>query len=480
MNLPRRDFLLGVIAAAATTGAANAAERFDPLAPINARQRLLLKGGIIISMDPRIGDLARGDVLIEGTKISAVAANIAAAGAQVIDAGNMILIPGLIDCHRHSWEGQLRRINPNAPTLADYSNATHLSFATHYRPQDMYAGGMITALGCIDAGITCVIDNSHNARSAAHSDSAVEALIDSGMRAVHASGAPQAGEWAHQWPQDLARLQKKYFNSADQLVTLRMFSAPDRENWQYARNLGLRITTEFQGPQQAAALDPLWQEKLVRADNTFNHCGALPERTWQILRDSGANIDVCPRSDAQYALGEGISAYQHALDHGIKPGFSVDNETSYSSDIFAEMRTAFFMQRAALQNRRFAGEQNLPKPVNVRDVLECATVNGAVCAGLADKIGTISPGKEADIVLIRADDINLYPSNNALGTVVQAADRSNVDTVIIGGRIRKRAGKIVGLDMPKLKRMVEESRTYLFAATNYKENMFADQLPKLY
>jgi 5-methylthioadenosine/S-adenosylhomocysteine deaminase len=450
------------------------------LPQLNPRQRLLLKGGTIISMDRGVGDLAKGDVLIEATKISAVAPNIAPGNAQVVDAGDMILIPGLIDCHRHSWEGQLRRINPNAATLADYANATHLSFATHYRPHDMYVGGIITALGCIDAGITCVIDNSHNARSAAHSDAAVEALFDSGIRAVHASGAPQAGEWDHQWPRDLARLQKKYFTGANQLVTLRMFSPPNKDNWQFARSLGLRITTEFQGPQQAAALDALWQEKLVGPDNTFNHCGALPERTWQILRDSGANIDVCPRSDAQYALGEGVSAYQHALDHGIRPGFSVDNETSYSSDMFAEMRTAFFMQRATLQNRRFAGEQNVAKPVNVRDVLECATVNGAVCAGLSDRIGTISPGKEADILMIRAGDINLYPSNNALGTVVQAADRSNVDTVIIGGRIRKRGGKIIGLDMSKLKRMVDESRHFLFAATNYREDIFADQLPKLY
>ncbi len=460
--------------------AADSADRLGSQPPVNPRQRLLLKAGTIISMDPRVGDLARGDVLIEGTKISAVAPNISATGAEVIDAGNMILIPGLIDCHRHSWEGQLRRINPNAPTLADYSNATHLSFATHYRPQDMYVGGMITALGCIDAGITCVIDNSHNARSAAHSDAAVEALLDSGMRAVHASGAPQAGNWDHQWPQDLARLQKKYFSDGDGLVTLRMFSAPDRGNWTYARRLGLRITTEFQGPQLAALLDPLWQDRLVGPDNTFNHCGALPERTWQILRQSGANIDLCPRSDAQYALGEGFSAFQHALDHSIKPGLSVDNETSYSSDMFAEMRTAFFMQRAALQNRRFLGEQNLPMPVNVRDMLECATVNGAVCAGLADRTGSISPGKEADIVVIRADDINLYPSNNALGTVVQAADRSNVDTVIIGGQVRKRGGRIAGLDMQKLKRMVEESRNYLFRAADYREDIFAEKLPKLY
>ena len=481
----RREALMFscAVAYALQSGAARAAdagERFGQQPALNLRQRLLLRGGTIISMDPRIGDLTRGDVLIEGTKISAIAPNIAASDAEVINAANMILIPGLIDCHRHSWEGQLRRINPNAPTLADYSNATHLSFATHYRPQDMYVGGMITALGCIDAGITCVIDNSHNARTAAHSDAAIEALFDSGIRGVHASGAPQAGNWDRQWPQDLARLQKKYFTSGDQLVTLRMFSPPNRENWQYARSLKLRITTEFQGPQQAALLDPLWQERLVGPDNTFNHCGALPERTWQILRDSGANIDVCPRSDAQYALGEGISAYQHALDHGIKPGFSVDNETSYSSDIFAEMRTAFFMQRALSQNRRFVGEQNVPKPVNVRDVLECATVNGAVCAGLAGEIGSISPGKQADIVVIRADDLNLYPSNNAVGTVVQAADRSNVDTVIIGGRIRKRGGKIIGLDMQKLKRVVEESRNYLFRATNYREDIFAEQLPKLF
>jgi 5-methylthioadenosine/S-adenosylhomocysteine deaminase len=470
------------LAAARFTGAeaAEAVQRLEPLRALDLRQRLLIRGGTIVSMDQRIGDFAKGDVLIEGKTIAAVGANLSASGATVIDASNMILFPGLIDCHRHSWEGQLRRINPNAPTLADYSNATHLSFATHYRPQDMYVGGAITALGCIDAGITCVIDNSHNARSAAHSDAAVEALLDSGIRAVHASGGPQAGEWDRQWPQDLTRLQKKYFSSADQLVTLRMFSPPNRENRAFARSLGLRISTEFQGPQQAALLDPLWQDRLVGPDNTFNHCGGLPEKTWEILRDSGATIDVCPRSDAQYGLGEGISAYQHALDHGIKPGFSVDNETSYSSDMLMEMRVAFYMQRALAQNRKFGGEQKTPAPVNVRDVLECATVNGANCAGLGEKIGSLTPGKEADIVMIRADDINLYPSNNALGTVVQAADRSNVDTVIIGGRIRKQNGKVVGLDMTRLKRMVEESRRYLFAKNNYKEDLFAEKLPKLY
>src|ERR1700730_11989819 len=191
------------------------------------------------------------------------------------------------------------------------------------------------------------------------------------------------------------------------------------------------------------------------------------------------DTNVCPRSDAQYALGEGICALQRAWDHGIKPGLSVDNETSYSADMFMEMRMALYLQRALAQNRRFSGDQNPPKPLMVRDVLYCATMGGAHCAGLDDKIGSLTPGKEADLIMIRADDINLYPSNNAIGTVVQAAERSNVDTVIVGGRVRKYRGKVVGLDMKRLKTMVEESRSHLFAAAGYRPDVFAELLPKL-
>ena len=210
------------------------------------RQPILLKGGTIVSMDPKVGDFAKGDLLIDGKKIISVGGSAqvkAPPQAQVIDATNTIVIPGFVDAHRHSWEGQLRRIIPDG-AIADYMATTHNGFARYYRPHDIYVGNLITALGCIDAGITCVIDNSHNSRSAAHSDAAVQALIDSGIRGVHASGAPQTGEWDRQWPQDLERLQKRFFTSTDQLVTLRMFSGMNRENWALARRLGLRITTE--------------------------------------------------------------------------------------------------------------------------------------------------------------------------------------------------------------------------------------------
>ncbi len=159
-------------AAAAAQGARPNPGVAEQIARANAdsNRRVLLKGGTIVSLDRQVGDLAKGDVLIEGKRIAAVAPDIAASGATIIDASDAIVVPGFVDAHRHSWEGQLRRINPNAPTLAAYSAATHLSFAKAYRPQDMYVGNLVTALGCIDAGITCVIDNSHNARSARHSD----------------------------------------------------------------------------------------------------------------------------------------------------------------------------------------------------------------------------------------------------------------------------------------------------------------------
>ena len=226
-NFPRsrRDVLKAGALTAATAAApfvagAAAAQGQDPqldrLAQSagDAKRRILLKGATVLSMDTAVGDFARADILIEGKKIAAVGPDLGAASANgnaiVIEAADRVVIPGMVDCHRHAWEGQLRGINPNSATIGDYMGATHRGFAPFYQPEDMYVGNLTTALGCIDAGITCIIDNSHNARSPAHSDEAIQALFDSGMRAVHASGAATSGEWDHQWPQDSERLKKQF------------------------------------------------------------------------------------------------------------------------------------------------------------------------------------------------------------------------------------------------------------------------------
>jgi len=142
--------------------------------------------------------------------------------------------------------------------------------------------------------------------------------------------------------------------------------------------------------------------------------------------------------------------------------------------MFTEMRVAFNIQRALATYRRSNKDAKPPAPVSVREVLECATVNGAACAGLSDKCGSITPGKEADIVVIRTDDINLYPSNHAIGTVVAAADVRNIDTVIIGGKVRKFRGKLAGVNLEKFRQLADESRNYLFAKAGYKLNILSN------
>lgn len=448
-------------------------------APANPAGKLLVKGATIISMDAVVGNLAKGDILIEGGSIIAVGPALTADGADVIDAQDMIVIPGMVDTHRHSWEGQLRRINPNAASLEDYCNATHFSFAKYYRPRDMYIGNLLTALGCIDAGITTVIDNSHNSRTAAHSDAAVEALIDARIRAVHAAGAPVSGVWdrAH-WPGNLERLQHKYFkNQGGGLVTLAMMAQLEPDQWAEARRLGIPIVTEFFGGGMAAELAGLHQRGLLGKDNIFNHCTCLPDAGWRILREAGVRVNVCPRSDAHYGIEDGLFAWQAAQQHGIRPGLSVDNETSYSGDLFMEMRVAFYLQRVLGHQHQAIG--SAPCALNAHRLLEAATIDGAACAGLQDRIGSLTPGKQADLVLIKTTDLNLYPANNAFGTVVHATERSNIDTVIINGQAVKQHGAVVGMDARKLRMAIDESRAHLFAATGYQDDPFAERFAAL-
>jgi cytosine/adenosine deaminase-related metal-dependent hydrolase len=448
-------------------------------AAVDSRKRLLIKGGTILSMDADVGDFAEGDILVEGTKIAAVGRDLRVDDAEVIDAAAMIVMPGFVDAHRHAWQGTLRRLMPNVDNLDDYVNATHYALAKHYRPHDMYLGNLLTALSCLDAGTTTIVDASHNARSPEHSDASIDALEKAGVRALHMVGRPLAGDWAEHWPQDLGRLQAARFRSNDQLVTLGLFSVPDPQSWCVARRLGLPILTEFLGAGMATMLDGLAEKRLLGPDNIFNHCTDLPGAAWRILRDAGVNITVDPRSDAQYALEGGVFAYQAAIEHGMKPGIGTDLETAYGGDMFTEMRVAFTLQRAIAQTRRHAGDVQAPAPVGVQEILEAATIDGARCAGLEAKTGSLTPGKQADLIMIRTDDVNLFPANNAVGTVVHAADRSNVDTVLVSGQVRKSRGRLVDVDMVKVRHEVEESLAHLFAAGGYEPDILATRFPKL-
>jgi 5-methylthioadenosine/S-adenosylhomocysteine deaminase len=433
--------------------------------------RTLFKAGTVVTMDSTVPNLAIGDVLVDGGRVAAVGANLQVDDAEVIDAANSIVMPGLIDAHHHMWLGVMRRMMPDVDDLFAYIDVVAETLGAHYRPLDMYVSTKLTAIASLDAGITTIIDACHSSRSPGHTDAALDALKDGGIRALHMVGAAMdKKESAAHLPADLERLATNWNNSGG-LVRVGLFGQLKRDWWRVARSLDMRILTEFIG--DLAKLGPEFAEPgVLGPHNIFNHCTRLPQDTWKLLADAGINVTVNPRSDALFGFDDESFAYQQAIDHGLRPALGIDLDTAFGSDLFGEMHALFGQQRSAMRYRRFRGDANVPAPISVQAVLEAATVNGARAAGLDGSVGTLTPGKQADIIMVRTDGAAVFPVTNAIGTIVQAVERSDVDTVMIAGEIRKRGGNLIGIDLGKLRSDVEASRNYLLETSGYRPDLF--------
>lgn len=434
-------------------------------------QRTLFKGGTILTLDTKVPNFAVGDLLVQDSRIAAVGPVLQADDAQVIDATGHIVMPGLVDAHHHMWLGVMRRMMPNVDDLFAYIDVVAEQLGAHYRPLDMYLSTKLTAAASLDAGITTIIDASHNSRSPEHTDAALDALEGTGIRALHMVGAAmdKKASSAH-LPGDLQRLANNW-NHAGSLVHVGLFGQLNLEWWKVARELDMRILTEFIG--DLATLGPAFSKPgVLGTHNIFNHCTRVPQETWKLLADAGVNITVNPRSDALFGFDDETFAYQRAVDHGLTPALGIDLDTAFGSDMFGEMHALFGQQRSAMRYRRFRGEVDAPAPISVEEVLKAATVNGARAAGLQDQIGTLTPGKQADIIMVRTNGIAVFPVTNAIGTIVQAVERADVDTVMVAGKLRKRAGKLVDVDLAKLNADVTASRDYLIEASGYRADLF--------
>jgi len=433
--------------------------------------RTLFKGGTVVTMDPTVPNLSTGDVLVEGGRIAAVGVNLQAAGAEVIDATGSIVMPGLIDAHHHMWLGVMRRMMPDVDDLFAYIDVVAGKLGAHYRPLDMYLSTKLTAVASLDAGITTIIDACHSSRSPGHTDAALDALDAVGIRALHMVGAAmdKQASTAH-LPADLKRLADNW-NQGEGLVRVGLFGQLNLDWWKVARGLDMHILTEFIG--DLAKLGPEFAKPgVLGPHNIFNHCTRVPQETWKLFAEAGVNITINPRSDALFGFDDETFAYQQAIDHGLTPALGIDLDTAFGSDLFGEMHALFGQQRSAMRYRRFRGEAHVPKPISVDAVLEAATVNGARAAGLEREIGTLTPGKQADLIMVRTQGVAVFPVTNAIGTIVQAVERSDVDTVMVAGEIRKRAGQLVGVDVAKLTAEVTASRDYLLEVSGYRPELF--------
>jgi cytosine/adenosine deaminase-related metal-dependent hydrolase/ribose/xylose/arabinose/galactoside ABC-type transport system permease subunit len=433
--------------------------------------RTLIRGGTVLSLDPHIGDLTRGDVLVDGDRIVAVGPALPNGEVEVIDATDMIVMPGFVDSHRHIWEGLLRNIGTDVPLEG---RTSYISFVLHklapaFRPEDAYVGNLVSALGAIDAGITTLLDWSHIQGSPAHTDAVIQALNDSGLRAVFAYGFPWWGKWEERQPSWFVRAATEHFSTKDQKLTLAL-AAPGpeftdfevtRDHWKLARETDARITTHVGVGSygQDGKLQEFGEAGLLGPDTTYIHCTTLNDTEIQMIVDTGGTVSLA--SPVEMMMGHGMPPIQKFLDRGLRPSLSVDVETNVPGDMFNQMRTVLALQRA------IASAEG-KTPVSPRDVLAYATVEGARANGLEAKVGTLTPGKQADVIMLRTDRMNVTPLNDAATAVVAGMDTGNVDTVLIAGRVMKRHGELLHVDWPAVRRMAAESRDFVVDKSGFK------------
>ncbi|MGW6906773.1 amidohydrolase family protein [Streptomyces sp. NPDC054940] len=440
------------------------------------RRRILFTGATIVTMDPDLGVIDGGDLLVEGDTITAVGRDLSADGAVVVDATGTILTPGFVDTHRHAWEAQLRRIMPDVDDLGGYVMATLAGYATVYRPEDMYIGTKLAALTAIDSGITTMLDFSHNSRTREHSDAAIEALVDTGIRGVHASMGPHFGEWDRQWPGDLTRLKDQYFSSSDQLLTLRVATlATDEiagpvlaygpELARVAKELGIGVSVDAVfGTSSSEAVLRWAKDGILSPDVTLIHSTGLTSEAWKAMGETGTTVALAPTSDAQIGLETAIPAVDEALAVGIRPGLSIDVEVALASDMFTQMRALHAIQRMRAVNAAYGTDQQ-PSRITTHDVLDFATLQGAHTNGLAGVTGSLTPGKKADLLVIQAEDLNNMPLNDPIGTIVLGSDARNISAVLINGEPRKWNGQVLGVNLADLRGEVHASREYVLNTT---------------
>ena len=448
--------------------------------------RILIKNAIVLSQDPSIGELPEADVLVDGDRIAEIRPGISADGAQVIDAAGDVVIPGFVDTHRHTWETSIRTCAPDY-ALITYFGSILDKFAPHYRPDDVYAGNLWGALECINAGITTLVDWSHIINTPDHADAGIRGLQESRIRSVYAYGFGNTSlvDWwfgpdytgsvlTSDGP-DARRIRKQYFNSDDQLVTMALatrgpnFCKPDvvQHDWALAKELGLNITVHV-------AMDRFGYTKmqliglrdlgLLFPNTTYVHASHFTDEEWALARDSGGNVSFAPQIEVQ--MGHGWAPGWTATQYGLPIGLSSDVATTASADQFTQMHSILGSERGrkheAAWDADLDGLQASPDLITSRQVLGWATIGGAQVAGIADRTGSLTPGKKADIVIIDGSAVNVAPIIDPVGAVVCAADVSNVKTVIVDGQILKQDFKLAAsLDAPR--RNVEASRDYLLS-----------------
>ena len=443
--------------------------------------KTLLKGAFVVSMDPDVGDIDGGDILLEDGLIAAVGRGLSPIGAEVIDAAGCIALPGFVDAHRHLWEGAMRVVTADWSIL-DFVGNIRLHAAQFLRPRDMYATSFHGALEALNAGVTTVAEYCHNARSAEHVTQSIAGVRAAGLRTVWGysftglmPGDNREGGRDGEVAFVKALAAEQFLEPG--LLTLgicleepmhwREGAVAVRGQVALARKLGAQMFMHANSvPRSDGSLerevDRLDAIGALGPDLTLIHMGFTAPDEWSRLGETGGHVVFTPETELQ--MGLGWPAISEAGSAGVNIGLGTDITANNSADLFNQTRMALQVERGRQMAQHPGRQFRTRTPLDARSALHWATLGSAAACGLADRVGSLTPGKEADIVLLRADDITLagWDRRNPAGTIVQQAGVHNVEVVLVAGRVVKRDGRLVA-NAANAVRALEETSAHVHA-----------------
>ena len=439
---------------------------------------ILIKNGHLLTMDRRTSDIGIGDLLVVDGRIAAIGRDLEADGVEILDATSMIVMPGFVDTHRHVWQTQLKG-QATDWSLYDYLTWIRTMFSVCYDPEDAYIGNLGGALEAVNAGITTVVDHSHLQLTEDHSDGLAQGLLDSGIRGVFAYGAyrnptyrpgediDQAALMSELFSglsdfhrRNAERVRERFFPSNDGLLRFGIASsefcsfrdiapvleevawANDLEAWRISSHAGIGFTDELQ------FVEPLAKAGLLNDRMLFVHGAHLTDRELALIVEYGATVSTTPETELQMGMGYPVAERLEAAGgHG---NLGIDIVSNFAGDMFGQMRLLLQTWRFRDYERTGLLPSTLRYPAEA--MLEKATLGGARAIGLEDRIGSLSVGKEADIITIRTESVAMTPMTDPVAAVMFYAHATDVNDVLVGGRVLKRDGRLTGIEWSDLRK----------------------------
>jgi len=451
-------------------------------------QPVVFRNGIVITMDDAHTVLPNGDVLVVDGKIAEVGESLAVPdGTFEIDAKGGIVMPGMVDTHRHMWQTAMRAYGADW-TLTQYFVWYYLQHGAKFRPQDVAAGNLISALDAIESGVTTSVDWSHGLRTVEHGEAAYEALATSPGRFVLAYGNLAGSPW--EWTADPA-IQDLLVRSRDDsrmFGTQIAFDVPNQDDafpelaaYRVAEELGLPVTTHagVWGATNDWGIRNAYDAGVMKEGYTYVHAASLSADSYQKIAATGGNVSLATESED--TCGQGYPPVHQLRRYGIPASLSVDTSVWFSADLFSAMRATVNADRALehyVAHQLEPAETVTHVKLRAEEVVHMATRGGAMAIGKGHLIGSLEKGKLGDVVLLKNENSATWaPLINPWGQIVYQAQRGDVHTVLVGGEIVKSEGVLVAGDLPGVKTKLEDTVSYLEREVG--DDWVAGQFPEI-